>query len=197
MRAGIREHAKIVRPRARRDERGSAVMDDRRLALSDLIRRADPNEKAERLRARRLRRESTPSRNRRHGLTSKDAGSFQLDPLPPRPAGARRFRSPIHAGRRSEETQSLPPGTALRRRRPRTTNASVAEVADWSHADPGRTGDQMRAPIGSYGVRLASRSSMRTVTVSPSFLPRFVRRSALIGSLCVPSPRAMKELWNG
>jgi len=28
-------------------------------------------------------------------------------------------------------------------------------------------------------------------------LPIHPRRSVLIGSLCVPSPRAMKELWNG
>jgi hypothetical protein len=37
----------------------------------------------------------------------------------------------------------------------------------------------------------------RTVTVSPSAFPIFLRISALIGSLCVPSPRAMNELRNG
>ena len=31
----------------------------------------------------------------------------------------------------------------------------------------------------------------------PASLPIDLRRPVLIGSLCVPSPRAMKELWNG
>jgi hypothetical protein len=42
-----------------------------------------------------------------------------------------------------------------------------------------------------------SRSSSRTVTVSPTPLPSVRRTSALTGSLCVPSPSAMNELWNG
>src|SRR5688500_10390036 len=38
---------------------------------------------------------------------------------------------------------------------------------------------------------------MRMVTVSPASLAMALRTSALIGSLWVPSPRAMKELRNG
>ena len=41
------------------------------------------------------------------------------------------------------------------------------------------------------------RSSRRTVTVSPASLAIALRTSALIGSLWVPSPRAMNELRNG
>ena len=36
-----------------------------------------------------------------------------------------------------------------------------------------------------------------TVTVSPACLPIAVRTSLRTGSLCVPSPSAMNELWNG
>jgi nicotinamidase-related amidase len=41
------------------------------------------------------------------------------------------------------------------------------------------------------------RSMRWMVTLSPSLLSIVSRRSALIGSLCVPSPRAMKELRKG
>jgi len=44
---------------------------------------------------------------------------------------------------------------------------------------------------------IASRSVRWTVTVSPSSFPICFRSSDLIGNLCVPSPRAMKEVWNG
>ena len=35
------------------------------------------------------------------------------------------------------------------------------------------------------------------MTLSPADLPNFLRSSALMGNLWVPSPRAMNELWNG
>jgi hypothetical protein len=41
------------------------------------------------------------------------------------------------------------------------------------------------------------RSCNSTETVSPSSLPIAFRTSALTGNLWVPSPIAMKELWNG
>ena len=46
-------------------------------------------------------------------------------------------------------------------------------------------------------LREPRRSCRQTVTVSPACLPMAVRISALTGSLWVPSPRAMNELWNG
>ncbi len=42
-----------------------------------------------------------------------------------------------------------------------------------------------------------TRSTNRTVTSSPSPFPIALRTSAFTGSLWVPSPRAMKELWKG
>ena len=45
--------------------------------------------------------------------------------------------------------------------------------------------------------RAPRRSCRQTVTVSPACLPMTLRSSALTGSLWVPSPRAMNELWNG
>ncbi|GAA1070553.1 hypothetical protein GCM10009629_02000 [Pseudonocardia alni] len=51
---------------------------------------------------------------------------------------------------------------------------------------------------GAYGGhRRPGRSSRWTVTASPVCLPIVVRTAAVTGSLCVPSPSAMKELWNG
>ena len=41
------------------------------------------------------------------------------------------------------------------------------------------------------------RSSSLTTTASPCSLRIALRTSAFIGSLCVPSPSAMNELWNG
>ena len=48
-----------------------------------------------------------------------------------------------------------------------------------------------------HGLSLESRSSMRTVTVSPSPFPIALRISALIGNMWVPSPSAMNELRIG
>jgi hypothetical protein len=41
------------------------------------------------------------------------------------------------------------------------------------------------------------RSSIRTRTVSPAFLPIVFRSAALTGSLCVPSPWAINAPANG
>ncbi len=41
----------------------------------------------------------------------------------------------------------------------------------------------------------AMRFSMRTCTLSPTSFPIILRISAFTGSMCVPSPLAMKELW--
>ena len=43
----------------------------------------------------------------------------------------------------------------------------------------------------------ARRFSRRTLTVSPASFPIALRTSAFTGSLWVPSPIAMNELWNG
>lgn len=42
-----------------------------------------------------------------------------------------------------------------------------------------------------------SRSMKATVTVSPACLPMAVLMSALTGSLWVPAPSAISEVWNG
>jgi transposase len=47
------------------------------------------------------------------------------------------------------------------------------------------------------GSRQLSRWSRCTRTASPGTLPIARRRAAFTGSLCVPSPSAMNELWNG
>lgn len=46
-------------------------------------------------------------------------------------------------------------------------------------------------------VQVSSRSSKRTVTVSPACFAITLRSSVLMGSLCVPSPIAMNELRKG
>jgi len=59
--------------------------------------------------------------------------------------------------------------------------------------------DVVTVPLGGSGAaafmaRCYSRSSKRTVTLSPSFLPMALRMSDFTGSLCLPSPSAINEL---
>jgi hypothetical protein len=62
-------------------------------------------------------------------------------------------------------------------------------------------GDGFVVPYpGALPLRLRSRAQPlfeRMVTVSPASFPIVLRTSALTGSLCVPSPMAMKELRIG
>src|SRR5207302_7669815 len=46
-------------------------------------------------------------------------------------------------------------------------------------------------------LQLSRRSVRRTTTVSPTSFPITLRTSALMGSLWVPSPRAINEAWKG
>jgi hypothetical protein len=77
----------------------------------------------------------------------------------------------------------------------RSPGGAVGEVIGGLLADT--TAATVGDPWAACQSVLSSRSLKRTLTVSPASLPIALRRSALTGSLWVPSPNAMNELRKG
>lgn len=89
------------------------------------------------------------------------------------------------------------PGTKVPPRTTKAGEAGIDVVFGLKVTKPGQFGFAQRPGRARVAGQRARRSSRRTLTVAPASLALALRTAALMGSLCVPSPKAMKALWKG